>query len=724
MESEEQALKWSATFDVDSNALPPAQALPGDKIILPQSALEQLLNVAASRSMSDTNSLYVGNGDRAESQKLPQPLMFRIVNSATGAQVYAGIREFSAPDNTIAMSPYLSASLGIDSTKSDTPIQVVVHAALLPKGTFVRFRPLESGYNPDDWKPLLERQLRYNFTCLTKDTSFVVNGAQGERFQLLIDKVEPDGGGVCVIDTDIEVDIEPLNEEQARETLEKISAKQSPSNDLTSSQGGEIDIWKSVQGRVRCGDYVDYYLPSWDRARTLRIQLLQDNEDGLVDLFATPKSTRQRSLPRTTEHVWGSYELSAEGTKELCIPPDSADLATAEGIMISIHGTNYGEGGDLLNFTLRAQTWDHDLMDIPQGTHTGKLDTASHGPDEAQCNNCLQWVPKSSMLLHENFCRRNNITCPQCGLVFQKSSTEWQSHWHCEFDTAHGNSDVSRTKHDDVFHSDRQCHDCLFVTNSIPDLARHRTTICPGKLILCQFCHLEVPQEGDPFNISPEVALSGMSAHELADGARTTECHLCDKIVRLRDMEMHLKHHELDKVGKSKPPICRNINCGRTKFGVGPKGQIKQVPGDGKDQLGLCSLCFGPLYVSMHDPEGKALKRRIERRYLAQLMTGCVKPHCNNEWCKTGRANRGLEPKGSSAQAALPAVKPLLTASSNTDEPFYFCVDEGSQTGRKLAEMLAAEKGWELEWCIAAAECQKSDLNKMTEWLQAWAPRR
>jgi hypothetical protein len=217
-----------------------------------------------------------------------------------------------------------------------------------------------------------------------------------------------------------------------------------------------------------------------------------------------------------------------------------------------------------------------------------------------------------------------------------------------------------------------------------------------------------------------------MTAHELADGARTTECHLCDKIVRLRDMETHLKHHELDKGKRSKPRICRNVYCGRTLHGVGPRGQVgagtAQGQGPGND-IGLCSLCYGPLYVSMHDPEGKALRRRIERRYLGQLMTGCGKHHCSNEWCKTGRANTGLEAKGSSAQAALPLVKPLLAMVPNPEEPMYFCVDEANQKRRVAAEMLAAEKVWDLEWCVAAAEAEKGDLSKMREWLQAWAPR-
>jgi hypothetical protein len=126
----------------------------------------------------------------------------------------------------------------------------------------------------------------------------------------------------------------------------------------------------------------------------------------------------------------------------------------------------------------------------------------------------------------------------------------------------------------------------------------------------------------------------------------------------------------------------------------------------------------------MHDPEGKALRRRIERRYLGQLMTGCGKAHCANSWCKTGRANAGLDPKPSSAREVLPLVKPLLASIPNMDEPLYFCADETSQRSRKLAEMMSSEGVWDLDWCIAAGEAEKGNMDKMRDWLQAWAPTR
>ncbi|KAF5659964.1 PRLI-interacting factor [Fusarium denticulatum] len=742
-------LRWSSALPVISPSAIATKNLRGDKILLPQSALEQLLAAARSRpstttARSDPWSYSTSDADTA--QQLPNPLIFRLVNPKNKNAVFAGIREFSASEGTLGLSPWLAEALGIQEDECVPPkevidleqdtaqenermdldgIQIKVEARQLPKGTYVRLRPLEAGYNPDDWKPLLERQLRENFTTLSKGSMLAVKGARGEEFKLLVDKVAPEGDGICVVDTDLEVDIEALDEEQARETLRRIMSAQRGSTD-GSSTGGEIDIWKAVEGQVLEGEYVDYVLPSWNKSQPLAIELTTDEDEDALDLFVTPKSSRQRALPRESVHVFGDFSPAVDGVKRIVISPTNVELEGAEQITISVHGYRHPDATEsprTLQYSLRAKVDLQDAKDATNGPSNGAGEQ-EHSPDEEQCSNCLQFVPKRTMILHENFCRRNNIVCPKCKSVFKKGPQEWEAHWHCEKDSAFGNSTESKAKHDDIFHTERQCPHCEFSTNSMADLARHQTSVCPGKLILCRFCHLEVPQEGDPFNPSPEVVLSGLTAHELADGTRTTECHLCDKIVRLKDMETHLKHHELDKVSRLKPPICRNANCGRTMFGVGSRGQVRQTAStdQASNSIGLCSICFGPLYVSMHDPEGKALKRRIERRYLGQLMTGCGKSHCANPWCKTGRANAGLEAKPSSAREVLPLVKPLLGDVTNMDAPLWFCTDEGSQRGRKLAEMMAEEGVWDVEWCVAAAEAEKGSLERMRDWLQAWAP--
>ncbi|KAJ2990649.1 hypothetical protein NUW58_g2841 [Xylaria curta] len=766
--AEQPAVNWSATYTF--TAAPPSINLKGDKIILPQSALEQLLAAPMSHPAGVTNlnsssfaafdprnphtHLQRNSPSQHQQQQLPNPLTFRLMNQANGNAVYAGIREFSARESEVLLSPYLMEALGIvpaqlanlhDSQSPNASAdavdvqvelpaspQIIVHAMQLPKGAYVRLRPLEAGYNPDDWKSLLERQLRESFTTLTSGAFLSVRGVRGETFRFLIDQFRPEGDGICVVDTDLEVDIEALNEEQARETMRRIMAKAqaTPGAVEGSSVGQELNIWKAVDGQVLPGDYVDYELPSWARSRPVVVEISQLDDEHSVDLYVSPKSSRQRSLPRDSEHVFGAFTFPGgeSGVKRITILPTNAELDEAEALLISVHAYAHPShpGGSidmphLFRLRVRNVLAGHDDTVSPSMHGT----TAGHGPDDEQCRNCYQWVPKRTMVLHENFCRRNNTLCTECGNVFQKSSVEWEKHWHCPYDEANGSSEASKLKHDYIYHSRHQCPACSFETNSLLDLARHRTTICPGKIILCKFCHLEVPQEGDPFSPSPESLLSGLSEHELADGARTTDCHLCSKIIRLRDMATHLKHHELEKAHRPKPAVCRNANCARTLHGVGRNGAvgagtlIGQGPGN---DIGLCSLCFSPLYVSLHDPEGKALKRRIERKYLSQMMTGCGKRWCRNHWCKTGRTNAALEAKGFSAQAVLPLIKPLMDAFRDTHMAIYFCVDEANQRRRGLAEMLAGENAWDLEWCVAACEAEGPNLDKAREWLMNWAP--
>lgn len=765
-------LNWSASLRVAHPSSIASKDLQGDKILLPQSALEQLLAASTTTGLSTShtftafdpsNPYSVADARRERSQyrenhqQLPNPLMFQLVNEKNGNAVYAGIREFSAYEGEVALSPYLIDSLGIQEAEiqqhlqqpveegvldptaykefipDKTRINITVKARQLPKGTYVRLRPLEAGYDPEDWKSLLERQLRASFTTLTKDSVLSVRGVKGEEFQFLVDKFQPEGSGICVVDTDLEVDIEPLNEEQAKETLRQIAAKsqRTPGTASESSTGHTIDIWKDVEGQVLEGDYVDYDLPSWDKSRPLVIELtIHDGQE--IDLFVTPKSSRQRALPRDSEHIFGDFSSPKDGVKSIVAQPANAELESAEGLLISVHGftlPNDTPGATPGRYTLRAKALDSGA------SATAPVDLTNSPPrsaDEEQCKNCLQMVPARTIVLHEIFCLRNNILCPQCRNVFQKKSSDWESHWHCPMHPdAYGSSLYSKRKHDYVQHTLHTCSSCgpstPFTFPSLPELARHRTTICPHKLILCQFCHLDVPQEGNPLDPSSEAetVLSGLTAHERADGARTTDCHLCGAIVRLRDMAAHSAHHELDKATRPKPEVCRDEMCGRTLHGIGPRGQVNggtrmgQGPGN---NLGLCSLCFAPLYVNMHDPEGKALRRRIERRYLTQLMTGCGKKWCQNEWCKTGRANRGLEKLGTSATAALPLVRPLLEAISDHSRPLHFCVDEASQRRKKTAEMLSAEGVFDLEWCVAAMEAEGGSLNNARAWLADWAP--
>lgn len=779
MTTETPPLRWSTQLSVTPIAT--SLHLQGDKICLPQSALEQLLSAvtvdvagpASSQPYTSTFDPYNPYSYAAErqaraqvierQQQLPHPLTFRLVNPTNGLAVYAGIREFSAEESEVVISPFLRQALGIGDVKPlarrDDGLQgikatgengkaaqeedkkaarVTVHAQQLPKGTYVRFRPLEAGYDVEDWKCLLERYLRDNFTTLTNGEILTIP-AGDEEFRFLVDKLAPEAEGICIVDTDLEVDIEALNEEQARETLKRRLKKiqRAPGTKEGSSAGGQIKVGTEETGQVRVGEYVDYELDHWDRTMGLQIDLvgLESTED--LDLFVNPLGPKQRGRPREEAFVFG--EISNRPSKRLRIDHTHVELDHAEAIWVSVHGYSASEDGELSSgvaapLRYRLQITSPRSLSSSEEEKMPSADVPS-GLDEVRCKNCHQWVPKRTMMLHENFCLRNNILCPHCEHVFKKSSSEWQDHWHCPHDTSYGDTISSRTKHNHLLHEARRCHKCNYSATNTPDLAHHSTTTCPGKLILCQFCHLQVPQQGpdDPDASDPEVLFSGLTPHELADGARTTECHLCSKIVRLRDMSTHLKHHDFERLSRLRPRICRNVNCGRTLDGVGKNGEIKR-PQPSRNDLGLCDTCFGPLYVSMYDPEGKALKRRVERKYLTQLLTGCGKDWCRNEYCKSGRKYLGLEATGS--KEALAMVKPFLDKLVDTGNPLHFCTDEASQKRRTLAEMIAAEgrssdvgkhwegstTGYDLAWCVASLEAEGGDLDRARAWLKGWAP--
>jgi hypothetical protein len=783
------ALEWSSQVRV-ANPSSLSQPLSGDKITLPPSALEQLLSAStkwaaesARRDLpaydpfnSATHFAYRQAESQYEDQRqqLPHPLTFRLVNAENGRVVYAGIREFSAAEGEVALSPFLREALEIradsmshgeiatladdealaDVSQADPRPQITIHARQLPKGTFVKLRPLAAGYDVDDWKALLEQHLRKNYTTLTNGEILIVPGSHGtggkkEEFRFLVDGFKPEVDAICVVDTDLEVDIEALNEEQARETLRRIAAKTAlaPGTEQGSTIGGDLDLFKAQQGRVLPGEYVDYILPSWNRTLPIEIELEAQGETESLGLLVSPLSSLQRSKPRIDAFVLA--ELDSRPRKRIRLEPGAIQIEDAEAMFVTVFA--FGDSQITSEDAAPAASTDNaPILFSLRASHPDAISADGTAPDEAaeriaagevRCKNCGHWVPQARLPLHEATCYRNNILCPKgCGQVFQKRSVEYERHWHCAHDLSYGNAPESLHHHNFVCHPVEvlRCDECstseTFSTR--PALARHRTSTCPGKLILCRFCHLEVPQEGDPDIPNAEALLTGLTPHELADGARTTECHLCNKLVRLRDMATHLKNHDHDRRTRPSPRPCRNILCGRTldvcSLAGDTRAGLRQGQGAGND-IGLCATCFGPLYVSMHDPEGKALRRRIERRYLAQLLTGCGKGWCRNELCRTGRKALGVgDGAALTTKDALPLIKPFLAGATDVTPatPLHFCVDEASQRRRDMAAMMAGDPGvtgnggYTLEWCIGALEATNGDLDAAQTWLQNWAPSR
>lgn len=78
-------------------------------------------------------------------------------------------------------------------------------------------------------------------------------------------------------------------------------------------------------------------------------------------------------------------------------------------------------------------------------------------------------------------------------------------------------------------------------------------------------------------------------------------------------------------------------------------------------------------------------------------------------------------------------IKPFLDGLTKGKKvtPLHFCVDEGSQKRKQLAELLAAEDGspalhggYNYVWCLGALEAESGNLDEARQWLKNWAPTR
>src|SRR5688572_28517700 len=101
---------------------------------------------------------------------------------------------------------------------------------------------------------------------------------------------------------------------------------------------------------------------------------MKQTEADAVDLLVSPKSNRQRVVPRETEHVFGSFASAADGSKSIHLLHSNTELADAESIMISVHGYTFGAdhedgraGG--IQFFIRAQSGPEYTPDTNTATH-------------------------------------------------------------------------------------------------------------------------------------------------------------------------------------------------------------------------------------------------------------------------------------------------------------------------------------------------------------------
>lgn len=639
-------------------------------------------------------------------QKLPHPLIFRLRNEENHKSTYVGVKEFTAPPETVVVpESILQKLLGAEKV-------TVELATELPKASFLRLKPLQFYAEVNNWKFYLESILNKYYTTLTINELLVIEPDSQTKYELLVE--DANLPTVVIIDTDITLDVTPLNDIMATQQMEYNTnlnflenIKEVPGSlfeherlapfvdNVVVPQIYKVDVTRFTQQYLEISiqntsisDDKDYtllfnvdFLAGFDRLVGLEnfrystmdqdftVQQKLDFGDGprrksvLVDLKC---DEIVNMLQKGKLHL--EDELAPNEQRWLYIVPFTWDAVS--NVKVSINESAF----------------------VPSDSESDIDD--DDDPSEVTCSNCQKRIEKTKFRLHEVFCLRKNKRC-SCGLVFLEEIPS--SHWHCELcddnKLFYGSSRLLKFKHDKLVHSGpyqcSKCDDNIAFASFVDLVRQHRSLVCSQKLHECQFCHLVLPQGSATFADNFE----NLTNHENDCGNRTSECYKCRKILRLKDFAKHMRWHTLDKMSLNNDTkfvdSCSNENCASLL-----QNSVS------RNVLGLCDVCYGPFYVSQLDADNSKLQLRLERRYMLQLTKGCGQKWCQNPECATGNPGRAsLGVKGLLERVRgellphivvpkLPIQKDSLGAGTNH---MWFCVNELALAKRTLVDGLCAE---------------------------------
>ncbi|CAE7553881.1 Ufd1 [Symbiodinium sp. CCMP2592] len=156
----------------------------GNKIILPQSALDRLARL-----------------------NISWPMLFEMTNVATSRSTHGGVQEFSAEEGVCYFPYWMMQNLLLEVGS-----RVEITNTSLPKGSFVKLQPVHSDFleihNP---RAVLENSLR-NFATLTVGDCIVIDYNQ-RKYEIEIAECKPTKA-ISIIEADVNVDFAPPKDYQ------------------------------------------------------------------------------------------------------------------------------------------------------------------------------------------------------------------------------------------------------------------------------------------------------------------------------------------------------------------------------------------------------------------------------------------------------------------------------------------------------------------------------
>lgn len=195
----------------------------GGKVLLPASALQEILKIDSARGAFSSDS----------------PLVFELSNPATYKSTYAGVMEFLAKEKHVTAPDWLMKNLEIEEGE-----MINVRLVTLPKGTFVKFKTHDSHFfvcYPDP-KPIFETVLR-NFAALSQgDHIDIAFDSITYHFEVL--ETKP-ANAIDINNVDIEVEFQRT---MTKEEQEREAAQLEQKREEVKVSDAQADHWSRLDG--------------------------------------------------------------------------------------------------------------------------------------------------------------------------------------------------------------------------------------------------------------------------------------------------------------------------------------------------------------------------------------------------------------------------------------------------------------------------------------------
>ncbi|KAH6583948.1 hypothetical protein BASA60_001139 [Batrachochytrium salamandrivorans] len=702
-----------------------SEALSGDRIQLPPDVLDVLLSRSQSHTLPSPMAFEIrleaaappsSSDPSATVSTLPDQPSQPTSSSTPVVVTHGCVREFTADEGVVVVSPFLARQVLHPGASTSTTTAADVYPSttylslrlvVLPKCKFARLAPLNAAYlQIADIRSVLEGYLRRHHSTLTEgEILTVAQLAPPRSFDFLLVELQPFNACVC-IDTDMEVDIQPLSQDIAEEAVRLKhlvgghSSKDSSMIDIQerSSDQGFVPI----EGIVGTLNQPIYFRVSRPRAVS-KLYLTVTPTQGDVDCFVSFATEK----PSMLDHDFFNVDIG-----QSCVVIDTA-MASVDDPFIYISVVPCHEQAlfslaltmqDIIGDSVRHPN--QDSTQIPVGILGDSGDTTAN---MVVCTNCGASVPNRTIQMHIAYCERNNRQCTKCASVLRKE--EFSSHWHCDICTQMGHVSI-RDKHMSRFHEAMVCE--CGVSLHLPLIAHHRREECSYRLIMCRFCHLRVRSGGVSKTARDLYLGTNLSEHESECGARTISCQKCGRSVQLKNVQTHAQFHEFEKSSQRIPDLCSNVNCGNS------------VNEASTNVMRSCQTCFSPFWSSRHDPGNQKLAQRLMARYHLQLTQGCSKPACFNQYCVTSLNDKSPKSPMDATDAAVLGIQ--LLQSSFIKRPrspmHYLCVSDAVLSKRRTtAEVDLCPLGFSSAWGVKALLENNDDVERASSWLIANAPR-